>query len=536
MTTHKLVDVDMLAVKQGTYRQGVASALRDPNLLAISRMRRRQASQVMVALDHDGMKTKIPPGPYFISLKIDGEFTVMAYKDGDIISVNPYGTVRMGAPFHIELGKMLAKAGIKSAILGGELWVKHADGHRPRVHDVTRLARAPQSPADVDQLHYAVFAIYDLDGVDLSTQPGPQLAKIRAIFANGKHVKPIETHEGSDAEIQTHFKKWVVDGGEEGIVARSEKFGWFKIKPRHSLDVAVIGFSEAIEDRAGMLHSLLLAVVRGDGSYHVVGRTGGGFSDAERVQLLKDLSQRTAESTYIEVNSDRVAYKMLQPGLVAEISCLDVITEFADGEPIERMVIEWDASCEKMDQRPPPAARQHHLAAVRAPARRQDTVRRGYRPHAVVARGRVAGGRDRRRQHSSAESRDLETRRRDEGAQGQDDGAQAHDVEDQQGCGLRRASRVRAAAHRLQSQSQDAARARDPRFLQPRADRRALRRVEHRKFRQRLGGAVDDFDESAMGSHVICDGLPDLGHGTHDAQRRLSVRLPAGPLRRLFQE
>jgi ATP dependent DNA ligase C terminal region/ATP dependent DNA ligase domain len=347
MTTHKLVDVDMLAVKQGTYRQGVASALRDPNLLAISRMRRRQASQVMVALDHEGMKTKIPPGPYFISLKIDGEFTVMAYKDGDIISVNPYGTVRMGAPFHIELGRMLAKAGIRSAIIGGELWVKHADGHRPRVHDVTRLARAPQSQADVDQLHYAVFAIYDLDGVDLSTQPGPQLAKIRAIFSGGKHVQPIETHEGSETKIQAHFKKWVIDGGEEGIVARSEKFGWFKIKPRHTLDVAVIGISEAIEDRAGMLHSLLLAVVRGDGSYHVVGRTGGGFSDAERVQLLKDLGQRTAESSYIEVNSDRVAYKMLQPGLVAEISCLDVITEFADGEPIERMVIEWDQPAKK---------------------------------------------------------------------------------------------------------------------------------------------------------------------------------------------
>ena len=34
---------------------------------------------------------------------------------------------------------------------------------------------------------------------------------------------------------------------------------------------------------------------------------------------------------------------MITPGLVAEISCLDIITEGSDGTPIERMVIAYDA-------------------------------------------------------------------------------------------------------------------------------------------------------------------------------------------------
>ena len=338
----KLADLDMLAAKLGAYRTGTAAALRDANLLPIARMRRRQLSQMMVALDHETSKHKVPPGSYLISRKVDGEFTVMVFRDGDVVSVNPYGTVRAGALFHTEFGKLLAKAGVKNAIIGGELYVKRPDGKRPRVHDVTRVARAPETEADVASLQYAAFAVYDLDGADLSTNPTAQLAKIRQIFGGGTRVHPIDTVEGSEAEIQARFKQWVETEGEEGVVALSEKFGWYKIKPRHTLDLAVIGFSEGIEDRAGMLHSLLLGVVRDDGTMHVIGRTGGGFSDGQRVTMLKELGERTAPSSFIEVNSDRVAYKMLKPGLVAELSCLDIITETSDGSPIDRMVIEWN--------------------------------------------------------------------------------------------------------------------------------------------------------------------------------------------------
>lgn len=72
-----------------------------------------------------------------------------------------------------------------------------------------------------------------------------------------------------------------------------------------------------------MLHSLLLGLVRDDGTLHGIGRTGGGFSDEQRGTMLKDMVKRIALSTLIEVNSDRVVYKMLKPGLVAKISCLD---------------------------------------------------------------------------------------------------------------------------------------------------------------------------------------------------------------------
>ena len=163
----KLVDLAMLAAKVGSYRTGTAVALKDADLLAIARMRRREISSRMVPLDKESAARKIGPGKYLISRKIDGEFTCLVYRDGDVVSVNPYGTVRAGAPFHVEAGKLLAKAGVKNAIVGGELYVERPDGKRARVHDVTRIARAPETEADIATLRFAAFAIYDLDGADL---------------------------------------------------------------------------------------------------------------------------------------------------------------------------------------------------------------------------------------------------------------------------------------------------------------------------------------------------------------------------------
>jgi hypothetical protein len=172
--------------------------------------------------------------------------------------------------------------------------------------------------------------------------PSETLVKARELFKGGKRVHVVDTVEGNEKEVHARFKEWVLEEGEEGLVAVSEQIGCFKIKPRHSIDLAVVGFSEGIEDRAGMLHSLLLAAVRPDGGFHVVGRAGGGYSEDERVTILEQLKKREVETNYTEVNSHRVAFKMINPGLVAEISCLDVISSGSEGQSIDRMVLEWN--------------------------------------------------------------------------------------------------------------------------------------------------------------------------------------------------
>ena len=342
--------LDKSKIKQvlGDYHTGKASeCITDPDIMRQVRMRRRQLGRMMIALDFETAKKRIPAGDYFISRKIDGEFTCLVYrgnkKSAEAFTVNPGGTVRSGAAFHREAAKLLQQAGVKSALIGGELYANRPDGKRPWVHDVVRVARKPEDQAAVDSLGFGIFNIYDLDGVDLSMHYADAIERVQAIFGNDGLVHSVETVTGDEKTIFKQYLAWVDGEGAEGVVVRSDRAGVFKIKPRHTLDLAVVGFSEGIDDRAGMLHSLLLAVIRAGGSFQIVARVGGGFSDEQRVALLKQLKPQVVESEYAEVNSDRVAYQMIQPGLVVEISCLDIISRTSHGSTIDRMIIEWDA-------------------------------------------------------------------------------------------------------------------------------------------------------------------------------------------------
>ncbi len=338
-----LVDVSKLDVKVGSYLTGKSDSLKDPKYLRLVRMRRRQLGQMMRAYDHDSAKHRVPEGDYFISRKIDGEFTCLIYEKGDIISLNPGGTVRMGAAVFAEAAKLLKKAGVKSALLGGELYVRRDDGERSRVHDVVRVARAPADEDDVNRLCMGIFNIYDLDGEDLSMRYAEAIKRLQQIFAKGDRVRAVETVVGDKKAVFKQFKKWVIGEGSEGVVLRSDSAGIYKIKTRHTLDLAVVGYAAGIDDREGLLHSLLLAIVREDNSFQVISRVGGGFSDEQRRELLKMLEKKDkVETEYSEVNSDRVAYQMIAPGLVIEISCLDIVSRTSHGSTIDRMVLDWN--------------------------------------------------------------------------------------------------------------------------------------------------------------------------------------------------
>ena len=337
-----MLDPQTLRTLHGAYATASADGLRNPEWLRQARWRRRQLGESMRAFDIDTARQRLPAAEdYVISRKIDGEFTCLLYSQGVCLTLNPGGTVRVGSPFHQEAAERLAAAGVQEAFLGGELYVRRSDGQRPRVHDVTRVARKPTSDAEVASLCFAVFDIYRLDGDDYSTRHGEALQVASRLFDKGERVQVVESTKGEREGVFAHYRKWVEKEGAEGVVVRSLSAGLFKIKPRHSLDLAVVGFSEGIDDRAGLLHSLLVAVPIDADSFQLVGRVGGGFTEEVRASLLQQLVERAVESDYVEVNSDQVGYRMVEPGLVVELSCLDVVSRTSQGSSIDRMVLDW---------------------------------------------------------------------------------------------------------------------------------------------------------------------------------------------------
>ena len=304
----------------------------------------------MQAMDKPMMEKKLPEDSYYVSKKVDGEFNALYYQDGKAFLINPGGTIRAGLPMLEEIQDTLSKAGITSALLAGELYVKTEEGVRERVHEVTRVARNPDDEAALQRLQFAIFDGLESDGQAIAENYAGIWTYIEEKFSQGALCHPVETAKVEKSEeVSDFFDKWVEQPGAEGLVLRSDNSGTYKVKPTHSLDVVVVGFTESVDDRAGLLHDLLMAVMREDGSFHLIGHVGGGFTDEQRRDFLADLQDLVVESEFAEVNKDRVAYCMVKPEWVIEISCLDLISMNTRGASQNKMVINWNSEENKWE-------------------------------------------------------------------------------------------------------------------------------------------------------------------------------------------
>ncbi|NNE98305.1 MAG: hypothetical protein HKN25_04710 [Pyrinomonadaceae bacterium] len=339
-------DKNKLNKKQGKYFTGPASALEDLTLQARAQDYKRRISGLMYPLEPSYIDEKIPNlEGYAVTRKMDGEFSMLFFNGKETISVNPGGTMRAGLPAQAELTKHLKDNKIKSGVFAAELHLKTKK--RERIHDVLRIIRNPKSQQDLNKLQFSLFDIIELDGEEIP-ESVKTLNKLDDLIQEGKLVAPVE-YETTDnrKDIKAAVENWVTKGGSEGVVLRNEQTGWFKIKPSHTIDVVVLGFSDSPGERKGMLHDIFVGLVRKDGTYHTMAKIGGGFTDDDRTELLKKLKKSVVDSDYIEVNSSHLAYEMVKPELVVEMKCLDMISENSRGGQINRMVLSWNEEEQK---------------------------------------------------------------------------------------------------------------------------------------------------------------------------------------------
>jgi ATP-dependent DNA ligase len=302
MAANTLLDISRLQMVLGSYGIGRGQIMADPFVPIKAQEFRRNLAARMMALDKASAKQKLPASDYFVSRKIDGECTLLLIDGKQACSVNPGGTVRVGLPFMEEAIELAGKSKHKQMLLAGELYVARSD-RRPRVHDVSRVARQPEGQADLDSLQFAVFDILDIDGKSAPAAYGEAFKRIESIFKKGQRIHPVETLRAKNVDdVMKHFETWVEKEGAEGVVVRSDSAGLFKIKPRITIDCAVLGFTEGVDDRVGMLHDMLVGLMRQDNSFHVLGRVGGGFTEDQRREWLSDLKDMPAEQRLLRVH------------------------------------------------------------------------------------------------------------------------------------------------------------------------------------------------------------------------------------------
>src|SRR6476660_9505515 len=137
-----LLDRGRVEIRLAEYGVAPSTALVDQLLLGKTQDYRRAAASRLYPLEGSTVVEKIPAAEFHVSRKIDGEFTVLVFRQGEALTLNPGGTVRVGLPVLDEAAKLLSKAGVREALIACELYFAR-DDRRSRVHDIVSAAARP---------------------------------------------------------------------------------------------------------------------------------------------------------------------------------------------------------------------------------------------------------------------------------------------------------------------------------------------------------------------------------------------------------
>ena len=113
-------------------------------------------------------------------------------------------------------------------------------------------------------------------------------------------VRPVQMEKGtSSSDIARVYKKWVIKEKAEGLVVHTEQPVIWKIKPLHSIDAAVIGYTSYEKG----VRELLFAVMEPSGIYRIFASGSNGLSDKQRKILEVNLSALKVSSNLIYTDS-----------------------------------------------------------------------------------------------------------------------------------------------------------------------------------------------------------------------------------------
>ena len=289
-----------------------------------------------VLVEGSNLKQRIGGEQFFVTRKIDGHLQIAFYDNGISFLLNSNGKQKAENIKCIDVfTQSLKKAGIKLAVIATELYLPCADG-RPRHGDV---ARALADDTLKNDLCLAPFDIVEINGESWTAENyGSTHKRLCEIFTD-EVVRPVEMRIVSDIDgVKEIYTEWIETEGAEGMVVHSEGNIVWKIKPRHTIDAAVVGYTTG--DRG--VRDLMFAVRRDDGFFQIFGVGSSGLSDEQRDIVARQLSENPADSQYILSDSRGIAYQMVKPEKVFEISVLELVPRGNDDKIRMNPLLKWD--------------------------------------------------------------------------------------------------------------------------------------------------------------------------------------------------
>lgn len=166
-----------------------------------------------------------------------------------------------------------------------------------------------------------------------------RLEVLRRLTEGGKRLRAVVTETlGDIAAVTAQYADHVSGGKAEGLVVRAPNTNVFKVKPVIHIDAVVIGFTNKVED-AGQARSLLLALMREDGAFQIIGSVGNMGDEESRRMVLRRVEPLKTESSYRHASRDGALYRMVRPEVVVQFRVNDVQSSDPHGAPVKRMVL-----------------------------------------------------------------------------------------------------------------------------------------------------------------------------------------------------
>ena len=282
------------------------------------------------------LKQRVEGEKICVTRKIDGHLQILLWKDGKVTMLNSSGNEKAESLKCLDaFAEAMKKAGLKSSVVAAELYMPR-DGGRPRCGDVPA---ALADNAKKDQLRLAPFDIVEIDGEAWKPAHYADTHKrLCELFAD-EMVKPVEMKTvASVDEVQEVYDQWVVEEGAEGLVVHSESSMVWKVKPRHTIDAAVIGYTAGADG----IRDLMFAARHENGDYQLWGHGSNGMSDEDRKQMAERLSTMHVDSQYVLSDSRGIAYQMVRPEIVFEVSVLELVARKNDDTINRNPLLKFD--------------------------------------------------------------------------------------------------------------------------------------------------------------------------------------------------
>ncbi len=252
--------------------------------------------------------------PAVVEWKVDG-IRVQVHRTGSDVRV----FTRSLDDITDRVPELVAIAGalpVEQVVLDGEAVALRA-GCRPYPFQVT-ASRAASSRGKVALTPF-FFDLLHLDGVDLLGEPLSARADALARVVPSAYVAPRSTTPGEAAA----FAADALARGHEGVVVKAldapyaagrRGAGWLKVKPRHTLDLVVLGVEWGHGRRTGLLSNLHLGARdrAADRGFVMLGKTFKGLTD----ELLR---WQTARFTELAVSDDGWQVRV-RPEQVVEVA------------------------------------------------------------------------------------------------------------------------------------------------------------------------------------------------------------------------